>query len=258
MQDFDLFDAARQRAIPTRYYPSVGGSRGWILFSVGFGGERSGYAYLGRSWSGLGFEVVVCEHVGSNLAVLKQLQRPGMRNAELARVVGEKVREPEELRERPLDLLFVRQHFCASSDWVGVGGHSFGSYTALAAMGQPGTGGWKGAVLMSVQPPGSMLAESAFSALHLPVLMLTGTKDSGMPAGVQVEQRLDAYRALPEGQRYLGLIEGADHMSFAAVGLGLEPVLSTVMALTGEFWTAVWEGRPPRRVPTPLEVYDEC
>lgn len=239
----DLFDSSRQRAIPLGLYPYQGPCfQGWIFFSVGFGGSRTGYAYLGRAWSQLGFQVAVIEHVGSNAEVLKSLQRPGMRNAELAEVVGRKVREPQELEDRPLDLAYARRVLCPSSQWAGLAGHSFGSYTALASCHAES---WQGMVLMSPQPPGDRHRLQELSGVTLPCLVLTGTKDSGMPAGVTYQQRLATYDAMPDGGKTLALLEGADHMAFAGIGLGVGPHMETVAALTGEFWKSLRAGRAP-------------
>jgi predicted dienelactone hydrolase len=240
----DLFDSSRQRAIPLGLYPYVGVFQGWLFFSVGFGGSRTGYAYLGRAWSQLGFQVAVIEHIGSNAEVLKSIQRPGMRNAELAQVVANKVLEPQELRDRPLDLAYARRVLCPGDQWAGLGGHSFGSYTALAGLHGPQT--WAGLLLMSPQPPGERHSHAQLAEVRVPCLVLTGTKDSGMPAGVTFEQRILTYQALPAGAKALGLLQGADHMAFAGIGLAVGPHTETVAALSAEFWTALRQGRSAR------------
>ncbi|MBS2034186.1 hypothetical protein JST97_04315 [bacterium] len=243
MEILDLFDPSRQRAIPLGVYPYQGTFQGWIFFSVGFGGARTGYAYLGRAWSRLGFQVAVIEHVGSNAEILKGLQRPGMRNAELAQVVGEKVREPQELIDRPLDLAYARGLLCPDQVWAGLAGHSFGSYTALAGWNQQN---WAGLVLMSPQPPGDRHSQVELGKVHIPCMVLTGTLDSGMPTGVTYQQRIQTYEALAPGRKTLGVLQGADHMAFAGIGLGVAPYMETVAALTGEFWSALRRGEAPR------------
>jgi predicted dienelactone hydrolase len=214
----------------------------------------------------LGFEVAVIEHVGSNAEVLKAIHRPGMRQAELAVVVGEKARDPEEMMARPLDLAAVRRELCPQADWVGVGGHSFGTFTALAGLGCEmllPTGkhrwdfgwDWAGVVLLSPPPPETVVTGRGLSQLKSPCLLLTGTRDSGMPAGVTYEQRLESFSYLPAGNKYAGLLVGADHMSLAGIGLAVAPVTETLTAVTGEFWTALQRGeRPQWPSSLPLEV----
>ena len=258
MEIIDFFDASRQRAIPVGLYPYQGDFQGWLFFSVGFGGSRTGYAYLGRAWSRLGFQVVVLEHIGSNAEVLKSVHRPGMRQAELAQAVGLQVRDQAELEARPQDLAYVRRRLCPGRQWVGLAGHSFGTYTVLATLGveallpagprQWNFGlDWTGMVLMSAQPPHpqGVVTSQGLAELHLPSLLLTGTKDSGMPAGVTFEQRILTYDALAPGHKALAVLEGADHMAFAGIGLAVAPAMQTVAELTGEFWISLRQGRAP-------------
>ena len=238
----------------------------WLLFSVGFGGDCRGYAYLGRAWSQLGFQVAVVEHVGSNREILQSIHRPGMRQAELAVVVGERARDEVEMRARPEDLAFARRQLCPEAPWVGLGGHSYGTYTALATMGcemllPSGLErwnfdlAWEGVALLSPPPPDSVISRRGLSEVTLPCLMLTGTRDSGMPAGVTFEQRLQSYQELPPGHRYSALVVGADHMSLAGIGLAVGPVVETVASVTGRFWQAVERAqRPLWPESTPLEV----
>ncbi|MBT9583422.1 hypothetical protein IV102_08730 [bacterium] len=256
MDTVELFDASRQRPIPVALYPAQGKPLGWLLFSVGFGGSCTGYAFLGRAWSQLGFQVAVIEHVGSNADVLKQIHRPGMRQAELAVVVGQRARQEEELLARPLDLAFVRANLCGQSDWVGLGGHSFGTYTALAGMGcemllPSGPRNWDfgldwaGVVLLSPPSPDTVVSDRGLSQVTIPCLLLTGTRDSGMPAGVTYQQRLQNFERLPAGRKYSALLVGADHMSLAGIGLAVAPVVETLAQVTGQFWLAVQQDRDP-------------
>ncbi|MBN9413885.1 hypothetical protein ABS71_02940 [bacterium SCN 62-11] len=266
MEIIDLFDASRQRAIPVGLYPHQGSFLGWLFFSVGFGGGRAGYAYLGRAWSRLGFQVAIIEHVGSNADRLKAIHKPGMRQPELAEAVGRAVHDQAELEARPQDLAYVRRVLSPGSDWAGLAGHSFGSYTALATLGveallPEGTQRWQfeldwaGVVLMSAQPPDSVVTRRGLSELRLPAFLLTGTKDSGMPAGVTYEQRLQTYEALPAGAKSLAVLEGADHMAFAGIGLSVAPALETLAQLTSEFWLALRQGRSMTRPGSlPVEV----
>lgn len=268
MEIIDLFDASRQRAIPVALYPHQGPFLGWLFFSVGFGGGRAGYAYLGRAWSQLGFQVAVIEHVGSNADALKAIHKPGMRQPELAEAVGRAVHNQAELAARPQDLAYVRRTFCPGGDWAGLAGHSFGSYTAMATLGAEALlpegpqrwqfdMDWAGVVLMSPQPPEAVISHRGLTGLRLPAFLLTGTKDSGMPAGVTYEQRLQTYDALPAGAKSLAVLEGADHMAFAGIGLSVAPALETVAQLTGEFWLALRHGRSlewPSSLPVEVDL----
>jgi len=138
----DLYDRERARPVPVARYSPPAPSRGWILFSVGFGGGRDGYGYLARSWASHGFGVLVIEHVGSNLAVLKRLRRPTCGQAELAKRVGRAVAEPEELLQRPRDLKYVLESQAIQPPY-GLAGHSFGpQHTGGSRSGSALTAGW--------------------------------------------------------------------------------------------------------------------
>jgi predicted dienelactone hydrolase len=252
----EVFDAERQRRIPLSVYSPVGPPRATLVFSVGFGGGREGYGFLARSWAAKGFRVLVVEHVGSNLKVLQKLVTPGMRRQELARLVGERARDPSELFHRPLDLGFVIRQNVGPEERLGLAGHSFGTYTALAAAGaQALLGGtrtrWKpekllgrsseqllGLVLMSAQPPGFQISAQGYATVFRPTLVMTGTRDHGMPAGTTVADRIRAFHALPPGERLLAVLEGADHMTFAGVGLPAGRFTQAIENITGRFWEA--------------------
>jgi len=266
----ELYDSARGRSIPVAIYSPAASSLGWLLFSVGFGGTCQSYAFLGRAWSQRGFQVAVIEHVGSNDRVLKEIHRPGMRQAQLAEVVGERARDPQEMKDRPLDVALVRQQLCSQADWVGVGGHSFGSYTTLAVLGcemllpdgprrwQLGLE-WKAALLMSPPPPDTVITRRGLSEVTIPSLWLTGTRDSGMPAGVTYQQRLESYAQVPSGHKWQALLEGVDHMALAGLGLAVKPVVETLSQVTGQFWSQIRAGARlgPMGQGLPVEVHIE-
>jgi predicted dienelactone hydrolase len=257
-QTMNLLDRPRGRRVPVAVYDCPD-PRGTLIFSVGFGGSCEGYSYLALGWRARGFRVIVVEHVGSNLEVMQQLIERGQRRAQLAERVRERVKDVTEMAHRPQDLGYVARELVPVDQPVGLGGHSFGSYTVLAASGAqtvwPGNGArtrWKfeqlfgrpvelllGLVAMSPQPPESMISQEGYASVGVPCLMMTGSEDFGMPAGVSVADRFRAFDALPPARRLLAYLEQADHMTFAAVGLNAGRFLPTIEAVTGEYWEAL-------------------
>lgn len=256
-QDLDLFDSQRDRLVPLRLWLPEGAPRAWVLFSVGFGGERSGYAYLGRAWAERGIATAVLEHIGSNLEVLKSLS--GNNRAERNLAVARRVADPQELEARPRDLLFARQRLESMFDGLplGLAGHSFGTYTVLSAFGLPTVpvlpplpqqvGQVTSCLIMSPQPPGSLFSERALGLVEVPILVMTGTEDALLSGEGDYTARVAAYHALPQERRNLVVLEGVEHLAFAGVGLGLGPTLRLVEGLTAQWWesTLLGEVEPP-------------
>jgi predicted dienelactone hydrolase len=113
------------------------------VFSHGLGGSRDGYEYLGRQWASNGYVSVHLQHLGSDSAVWQ---------AAGAGSVMENMRKAAtnlaNLTNRPLDVSFAidelerlnREDSLLKNrldlQRVGVAGHSFGAYTALAVAGE--------------------------------------------------------------------------------------------------------------------------
>ena len=132
-QSLDLKDTSRQRSIPTDiYWPSYTGQAPIVIISHGVGGDRQSFTYLAEHLASYGFVVIVPEHLGSNAKTVKDFFQ------------GLTEPLPQEAIDRPWDVTFILntlEHFTQISPaWesrldlnqVGVVGHSFGGYTALA------------------------------------------------------------------------------------------------------------------------------
>lgn len=254
-QDIDLVDAARNRAVPVRLWQPESSARAWILFSVGFGGQRSGYAYLGRAWARLGIATAVIEHVGSNLEVLKSLG--GRTGPERNREVVQKVSDPAELAARPRDVATVHGHLARKFAGLplGLAGHSFGSYTVLAALGLPTVPALPefanalrpdSCLVISPQPPGRLFSERVLGMVDTPTLVLTGTRDVPLDGKGDYKARAAVYDHLPEPTRNLAVLPEVEHMAFAGIGLGLAPTLEKIESLTAQWWdSTLWEETAP-------------
>lgn len=243
-EDFLVEPSSSARPVPVRLYHPPAECKGWILFSVGYGGEKSGYAYLGRQWASDGWAVAVCEHLGSNLDVLKSF--PQKRREERNREVVRRVTDPEELRARVADVRNVFDHLKDRYEGLafGLGGHSYGSYTALAAAGlqshlashtvsplRP-----QALLIISPQPAGMIFPVEEYQELDTRTLILTGTLDHLLDGGEGYRKRVEVYEALPEDKRNLAVLKEVDHMMFAGVGLKVGDHLKRIADLTGLWW----------------------
>lgn len=262
--DLDVHDAARDRTIPVRVWlPAADVSAPVILVSHGLGGSREGPAYLPRHWRARGYAVVCLQHPGSDEAVWRDLPFAERLPALTAAA------NLENTLARYAD---VRAVFDALGTWtaeaghpcagrfdpahVGMTGHSFGAVTSQGVAGQSVRGGGRpftldaidAALLMSPSPPRAGDAKTAFGAVSIPWMIMTGTLD-GSPIGrTTPDARREVYAALPPGGKYeLVLFEG-EHQAF-----GDRPLPGStrprdpnhhraILALSTAFWDAFLRG----------------
>lgn len=254
-EHLDLVDEGRSRAVPvTLHLPPEarpGNPVPLVVFSTGFGGGRDGYRALASSWARSGLGVAVLEHEGSGTRALEALN--AVPRAQRSAALDAAVRNPVERRERPRDVSFVLDRLSGDPRFdtaqVGVGGHSFGAYTALVAGGVPLDGevlaDIRAAAVLAMSPPvpGHLLREEDHARLGLPVLVVTGTRDHGPFLDSAPVDRTRAFQAL-EGPGWMAVFEGADHMAFAEMGLRYRPYMQPLQDLTAAFWLAALTGAP--------------
>jgi len=192
---YDWHDDARNRDIPVKiYYPKTGiGPFPVIIFSHGLGGSRDGYAYLGEYWAAHGYVSMHIQHHGSDQGIFKN---GGLRNLE--QTLRNAIADPKNSTDRAQDVSFaIDQMIKLNSEKspfqnrldlsrIGMAGHSFGAATTLLVSGEtmPTAGGKyldpriKASIAMS--PP--MFDDLRFDSIRLPVFVMTGTEDAGLPA----------------------------------------------------------------------------
>jgi predicted dienelactone hydrolase len=253
-----LLDDARGRNLGVKVYYPLGGAGPLpvVLFSHGLGGSQWGYAYLGRHLAAHGFISIHCTHPGSDW-LLWDGKGPGMAMLALRKAACDSAN----LRDRPRDLSFLIDHFDElarqapalagrlDAGRIAIAGHSFGAYTALALAGLKPTlpdgpvdfadPRPRAFIAMSPQGSGGFQPAGCWAGITGPVLLITGTEDeqpfSG--SGHGLAWRLEAWQGIPEGAKYLLVLDGATHMTFSAGGMGekadpprLEAVCTAVTA----------------------------
>jgi predicted dienelactone hydrolase len=251
-------DPTRARTIPVRiYFPDGPGPFPVIVFSHGLGGSCDGYRYLGERWASRGYVSVHIQHPGSDSSLV--------RSARPFRALIEAARDPKNAIDRPkdvsfaLDMLarlenqpgFVLQGKLAMGK-VGVGGHSFGAYTALAASGRTlgnariGTLDLrdpriKACVALSAPSKGPSDCPS-YASFAVPCLHMTGTKDMSPIGGTTPAQRRAPYDCIHGADQYLVTFEGGDHMVFSGrLRRTPEPTDARFQRLVCEATTAFWD-----------------
>lgn len=224
--DVDLHDEARNKdyAISIEY-PTRGTNHPLIIFSPGFGGSNRSYVGLSAEWASNGYVVIRTSHADSG-------RLPQVDNA--AEIWASQT--AAEWRNRVRDVTFVIDSLDALEQRypelqgkidrtkIGVGGHSYGAFTAMLIGGVrtfPGAASYadprvKAIVAMSPQGPGDVrgLTRESWSELRIPTLFMTGTRDAGVTDDETPEWRREAFALSPPGDKWLVVLEGARHGSF--------------------------------------------
>lgn len=249
-----LVDSVRHRSIPLRIYlPADPAPAPLIVFSHGLGNSRSGYSYLGDAWAARGYVVVFVQHIDSD----DSLSLLNLYRAAFDRAVW---------LNRPLDITFVLDEFDSTSadpviasiagrvdmDRIGMAGHSYGAYTALVIAGglvalEPGSDRVSLAdpridaiVALSSPLMRALTTVPAYAPIRVPILHLTGTKDSTREFATKPRHRRIPFDSIANAEQYLVTLTGARHGTFSDDG-----DLATAAALhpwIAEFTSTFWDG----------------
>lgn len=261
--DLDL-PVGDARTIPVRVFLPAGKDPApVILFSHGLGGSREGSNFLGRHWSSRGYVTVFLQHPGSDNSVWQGRKPreilPALKKAANATEYAHRISDVK----GGLDALAKRNtdpadplHHRLNLDHVGMSGHSFGAVTTQAVSGQQAGLGIlsrevhdpriKAAIPMSPSPATGVDPARSFGKVTLPWLLMTGTRDSA-PSGITSttpEDRLKVYPALPPGDKYELVLDGAEHSAFTEHSLrGEGPARNpnhhrVILATSTAFWDA--------------------
>ena len=234
---FSWTDRTRSREVPVKIYaPKTGASPlPVIVFSHGLGGTRDGYEYLGRFWAASGFISVHGQHPGSDDGVWKNAA-VGNRLQSMSRAAA----QPANSLNRPRDISFTidqlvrlnadstfQLHGRFDTNRIGVAGHSYGGYTALAVAGESFPAGKskpapfadpriKAAVSMSAPVPRrEQDYAAAFASIYIPVFHLTGTEDNSPIGDTKAADRRAAFDHMTGAETCLLIFNGGDHMVFS-------------------------------------------
>lgn len=267
--DLDL-SVGDTRTIPVRIFlPAEKEPAPVILFSHGLGGSREGSNFLGRHWSARGYVTVFLQHPGSDSSVWQGKKPmeilPALKKAanatEYTHRIGDVKGGLDALAKHnadPADPL----HHRLDLEHVGMSGHSFGAVTTQAVSGQQARLGVlsrevhdpriKAALPMSPSPATGVDPVRSFGKVSLPWLLMTGTRDSA-PSGITSttpEDRLKVYPALPPGDKYELVLDGAEHSAFTERSLRGEGSARNpnhhrvILATSTAFWDAYLKNDP--------------
>jgi len=258
-----LHDSARNKDIPLKiYYPDGAGPFPVIIFSHGALASKENYSAFGQFWASYGYVSIHPSHADS-------VADFGFRGT-----LREAISDPRGWQNRPQDLSFIIDSLAHVEEFapqlsgkldlrhIGVGGHSFGAYTAGLIGGAtilvPGKAGSQSfadkrvsaVVMLSPQGEGLMgLSANSWDALRLPMLLMFGSHDFG-PFGQEPVWRSEAFAKAPAGNKYEVELEGGTHMGFAAPFSGgghRVEVFQCAKLETLAFWDAYLRQDPKAR-----------
>lgn len=153
VQTFTVTDTERDRALPTDLYLPETADAPLIVISHGLAGDRKGFVELARHLASYGYAVAALDHPGSNTDQFIALLNG----------TAQEIAAPTEFSDRPYDVSFLLDELTRLNqagnrignqagngaanqtdiaiagrlnlDQIGIIGHSFGGYTALALAG---------------------------------------------------------------------------------------------------------------------------
>lgn len=205
-------------------YPTRPGSYPLIILSHGFGATRQTYVGLSAHWASQGYVVIKPAHADSG-----KLQLGAIEDAW-------RDQTPADWRNRTRDVSAIIDGLDRIEESypelkgkidrtkIGVGGHSYGAFTAMLLGGArtyPGATSYadprvKAIVVMSPQGPSETfgLTADSWKDVLIPTLYMTGTEDRGMSDNETPDWRRQAFELSPAGDKYLIVFEGGRHNSF--------------------------------------------
>jgi len=230
VENIVLHDPARNKDIPVKiYYPAAAGRFPVIIFSHGALASKDSYSGLGEYWASYGYISIHPSHADS------------VADCGFGGTLRQALSDPRGWENRPEDVSFIIDSLAHVETFapqlrgkldlqhIGVGGHSFGAYTAGLIGGTtillPGKAAPQSfadkrvsaVVLLSPQGEGIMgLSAHSWDSVHVPMLLMYGSRDFG-PFGEEPVWRSEAFAKGPAGDKYEVELEGGTHMGFAGL-----------------------------------------
>lgn len=229
--DVTLEDEARGRDLVLSIdYPIHDGAFPLVVLTPAYGATSRHYVGLAAHWASQGYVVVRMTHPGE--------RRNGNGNGN-----GTPVAMPKQTQEdwsaRAGDVRFVldstdrlaRQYpelkGKIDASKIGVAGHSYGAFIAMLVGGAktfPGAASYadpRVTAILAISPQGPSesagLTPESYGSLALPAMFMIGTQDAGIGSEETTAWRRQAFELAAPGNKWLVVIEGATHRTFAGV-----------------------------------------
>jgi dienelactone hydrolase len=257
-----LHDAQRNRDVDVAIdYPTRGGPFPVIIFSHGYGAPVRSYEPLVAYWTTRNYVVIRPMH--TDVGAIREAPRdlaaerrereqaqsrskkdktplpPPVFRPNPAEVIWDREREPQ-WRDRVRDITLVIDSLPGLEERfpelkgkidrtkIGVGGHSYGAFTAMLVGGAKTFGNPplqladpRVTAILVLSPPGiasnrGLTAES-WREVKAPAMFMTGSRDFGALETETPDWRKAAYENSPAGDKYFVMIQGAHYSTFTGV-----------------------------------------
>ena len=187
------------------------------VLSPGLGSNEKDLAYLGKSLSDDGWLAIVMGHKESGRAYMRSsIMSNGLKAGILDAITH---KEPYDARLMDIAATLKWADSRCHAPFKAMLGHSMGAATVMMEAGAHNKLGVEGGnrfdayVALSPQGPGSIFTDDAWRDIRKPVLVMTGTRDSGTEGTWQ--WRTETYKRMSAGCKWLGVVDGANHLNFA-------------------------------------------
>lgn len=230
-----------------------GGPFPLVIYSHGSGGIRYIASYFTERLASHGFVVAAPDHTG---------------NTAVERITNTSAAGEVTAYNRPLDVSAVidglltpaddaakRLAAAVDADRIGVSGHSFGGYTALAmASGHTGPGGTtkpdpRVKAVVAMAPASGLLSDPELAAIKVPTMLIVGTNDVTTPLDPQTTRPFSLITASPT---YKVELKDAGHNSFTdlcSYGPALRALPNVPAAVIETVESQAVEGCAPNQMP---------
>ena len=209
---FEARDAARDRTFPiTVWHPAESGPYPLILFSHASGNHRRGATFLTEHLASHGYVVAALDH--SEVIAPELRAKPGetmeQKRARWQAIIDARVPDVRFL----LDTVLAREPARIDASRIGIAGHSFGGWTALATVDvEPRIG-----AVVALAPGGASKRKPGILPCTLdfdwkrdvPTLIIAAEEDTSLP----LEGIKEIFERTPATKR-LFVLPRADHLHF--------------------------------------------
>ena len=229
-----------------------------VIYSHGLGSSPENFSYLGRSWASRGVVSIFLHHYETDESLWRGKLRPMVELKEAYHKYWT-ARDRARAMSSAIDFLYSVNNesgpLGASVDLsrIGVAGNDLGALAALMLAGQlpPDNGALlkdsRVSAVVAISPPvfcDLASAPTVYASITAPLMVVTGTKDDGVVGSTKARQRRIPYDSVSRNDRYLVVLQGADHRVYGGLRVGGQRAAAdhsyqeTVRVQTSDYFSA--------------------